>query len=360
MDVKRAHEIFSHCLGKRVLVIGDIMLDTYIEGTVDRLNPELPAAPLLTIRSERHSTGGAGNIAKNLTALGGEVVLYGIIGHDAAGSAVEVAAAEEGYSANLYRAARCTVVKTRYLCGGRQLMRVDRDNLEEFSSKNEERLLERVKTLLPRFDAVFISDYAKGMITQSVASQVIRMCEEAGKISFVDGKPGLGEALCGADFISPNLGEGRQFLGTRPDDTDLGPSGVAHLLQEKFNTNVFLTLGADGMRVCRRGSVSDLVLQTHRVAVADTSGCGDTAAAMILLATLAGATNREAAELANAAGAVVASQVGAASPRRPFLLTYKKQLGATRLSSRGPLFVCLVAKQTGNTKLIVEEEQTKE
>lgn len=311
MDAERARTLLEACRGKLVLVIGDVMLDTYVEGTIDRLNPELPAAPLLSVRSERHATGGAGNAAKNLAALRAEVALFGAVGNDAAASLFEWVAAEEGYEVRLIHVLSSTTVKTRYLCEGRQLMRADRDTVAVLSPSERERLLIHLASNIQSSAAVLISDYGKGLMTPALVADLVKMTHEAKALCFIDPKPALGRSITGADSISPNLSEARLLLGIAPTEESPPFSELARELAARYETNVFLTLGGAGIQVCSKDGENLAVPQMHRVAVADTSGCGDTAAAMILLATLAGATQKEAAELGNAAGAVVASHVGA-------------------------------------------------
>lgn len=314
MNPKRAKEIVSQFAGKRLLVIGDVMLDRYVFGKVERINPEAPV-PILEAQDEQYATGGAGNVAKNAATLGAKAVLVSVVGKDVMAQRLQEAMKNEGYAAKLVEdETRPTTEKIRYVVGGQQMLRVDYEERQHAAGAVEEGLIEKIKESARECDAIIVSDYAKGVITQAVADVIMTLRQAQGDRPLpvmADMKPSRAAYFKGVTWISPNHKEAHEFLGiehTKKDD--MTDAELAEKLRAAFGATVFLTLGAAGMYVLGKES-GELVPQVHKIEVADTSGCGDTAAVAIVLAKLSGATDVEAAELGNAAGAIVASRVGA-------------------------------------------------
>lgn len=318
MNPKRAKEIVSQFAGKRLLVIGDVMLDRYVFGKVERINPEAPV-PILEAQDEQYATGGAGNVAKNAATLGAKAVLVSVVGNDVMAHRLREAIAGEGYAAELVvDDMRPTTEKIRYVVGGQQILRVDYEERQHAAGAVEEGLIEKIKESARECDAIIVSDYAKGVITQAVADVIMTLRQAQGDRPLpvmADMKPSRAAYFKGVTWISPNHKEAHEFLGiehTKKDD--MTDAELAEKLRAAFGATVFLTLGPNGMYVLgEEGGLpaGRLVPQIHTIEVADTSGCGDTAAVAIVLAKLSGATDVEAAELGNAAGAIVASRVGA-------------------------------------------------
>lgn len=299
--------------GKRILVVGDVMLDQYIYGRVERLNPEAPV-PVLHVREERAMTGGAGNVAKNVVSLGAKATLVAVAGRD--GPATEMAdrADAEGYEAILaIDAKRATTRKVRYIVNAQQLLRVDWEETSDVPDAVERDLLAAIKkTAAAGVDAIIVSDYAKGAVTKALAQGICEVAKEQGLPLAADVKPSRIAYFKGATFIAPNIREAHEYLGL--NHLERGGKDAAQLakqLSQRFETDVFMTLGAGGVYVCAADGTGQLVSQQHAVAVADTSGAGDTSLVAMLMARLAGATPVEMAEIANAAGAVVVSKIGA-------------------------------------------------
>lgn len=307
MEVKRAQEIIAGFKNKRILVVGDVMLDRYVFGNVERLNPEAPV-PVLHAREEKYATGGAGNTAKNVAALGASAVLTGVVGDDAVAERVENAAKEEGYEARLVKdATRPTTEKIRYLVRSQQMLRVDYEETGDVASSTQQVVRGKIEEAAKDADAVIVSDYAKGVITEEIAKVIM----QAGKLVMADVKPSRASFFKGATWLSPNRKETFEFLGMDQfDDGGISDEQLAMKLRDKFGATVFLTLSARGIFVAGKTERAH-VPQEHEVEVADTSGAGDTAQVAIVLAKLAGASDVEAAQLGNAAGAVVVSKVGA-------------------------------------------------
>lgn len=310
----RAKDIIRHFRDKRVLVVGDVFLDRYIYGKVERLNPEAPV-PILHAKREENATGGAGNTAKNAAMLGARVTCVGISGNDDAATSVSQAAQEEGYELVLIHDLRVpTIVKKRYIVGSQQLLRVDYEQIVDTDPKVEEGLIAAMRRHTSDVDAIIVSDYAKGTITSNVASAILDDMRTKKIPVMADVKPSRISYFTGATYVSPNRKEAHEYLGLNMHENGGKKAHeLAAMVSSSFNTTVFLTLSEEGMYIQERGGKGQYV-STHYVhedEVVDTSGCGDTAAVAILLSTLADATLVEAAEIANAAGATVARKAGA-------------------------------------------------
>ncbi|HSX24983.1 MAG TPA: bifunctional ADP-heptose synthase [Candidatus Andersenbacteria bacterium] len=312
--LQRAQEIASQFAGKRLLVIGDVFLDRYIFGVVERLNPEAPV-PILHAKKEENATGGAGNTAKNAAMFGASVVCIGVVGNDEVGNSLEATAKKENYTPVFIRDSRMpTIVKKRYIVGSQQLLRVDHEELLECDPVIEQQCIDAIISHAEGVDGIIISDYAKGAITERVAEAVLAIMREKNIPVMVDAKPSRVTYFTGATYMSPNRKEAHEYLGI-PSSDAVGKNAheLAEMVSESFDTNVFLTLSSEGMYIKEKNQ-EGIYIPTNYISyneVVDTSGCGDTAAVTILLAKLAGATSAEAAELGNAAGATVAKKTGA-------------------------------------------------
>lgn len=307
MNPKRAKELLDQFSGKRVLVVGDAVLDRYVFGKVERLNPEAPV-PILHAKEEKRATGGAGNTAKNAAALGAKTTLVSVVGQDEAGETIADLAAKEGYTPNLVvDPKRPTTEKIRYTVRSQQILRVDYEEAQDISGGVEKNVSEQVRSVGAETDAIIVSDYAKGVVTEAAAKAVM----DAGTMTMADVKPSRIHYFSGASLISPNRKEAHEYLGLNPHDHNGAAWDVlAGKLRDTFGATVFLTLSEEGIYVLGKDGGAH-VPQEHEIEVADTSGAGDTAAVVITLAKLSGASDVEAAELANAAGAVVVQKVGA-------------------------------------------------
>ena len=302
MITERAQEIIEQFPTKKILVVGDVVLDQYIHGTVERINPEAPV-PILHAHTETQQSGGAGNTAKKVS----------VVGTDDLAAQVRAAANQEKYQVEMISdASRPTTRKIRYIAASQQMLRVDYEETHSIAAATEEQLIAAITAQTDDVAGIIVSDYDKGVITEKVAQAVTTLAKNKNIPLAVDVKPTHAAWFTGATFISPNLKEGRAFLGLDPyrhDDIDWHELAVK--LHQEMKTDVYLTLSADGIYVVTSDTPGKHVPQPHQVEVADTSGAGDTAIVVLLLAQLCGASTIEAVELANAAGAVVVSKLGA-------------------------------------------------
>ena len=296
----------------RVLCIGDVMLDHYVYGQVERVSPEAPI-PVLWIEREMKTLGGAGNVLRNLRALGAASSFISVVGNDEAGREVgRLVEAQDGTEAHvLVQPQRTTTVKTRYVAANQQLLRADRESSTPLDPYIREDLLRLARELVTDHSVVIISDYAKGVLTEGVALEIIRAAREAGARVIVDPKGGDHIRYRGADLLKPNRRELAHATGM-PVATDDEIVGASRALIERCGFNAVLaSLGAEGMVLV--GADGTVHLQRAEVReVYDVSGAGDTVVATVGTALAAGMTLTDAARLANAAAGVAVGKIGTA------------------------------------------------
>jgi D-beta-D-heptose 7-phosphate kinase/D-beta-D-heptose 1-phosphate adenosyltransferase len=296
----------------RVLCIGDVMLDHYVYGQVERVSPEAPI-PVLWIERETKSLGGAGNVLRNLRALGAASSFISVVGNDDAGREVgRLVEAQDGTEAHvLVQPQRTTTVKTRYIAGNQQLLRADRETAIPLDPYIREDLLRLARELVADHPVVVISDYAKGVVTDGVALEIIRAAHEAGARVIVDPKGGDPIRYRGADLVKPNRRELAHATGM-PVATDSEIVAASHTLIERCGFKAVLaSLGPEGsVLVPAEGTVH--VQRAEVREVYDVSGAGDTLVATVAAALAIGASLIDAARVANGAAGIVVGKVGTA------------------------------------------------
>lgn len=300
-----------------VLVVGDVMLDEYVSGSVNRISPEAPVA-VVDVRETEHRLGGAANVTNNVRALGAHAFLAGVIGEDGMGRMMRERIAATGVddSAVVVDATRPTSVKTRVIAQKQQIVRYDRESRAPIAADVARRLMERITAILPKVQTVVLSDYAKGVLSPELVASVIAACRAAKKPVLVDPKTRNFESYKGATVITPNYKEACEaaslVAGIHVDgQADL--ERAAHTLIGKMGIeSLVVTKGEDGMYVFTPGS-APLHIPTAARDVYDVSGAGDTVVATLALALAAGAPLTEAAMLANHAAGVVVGKFGTAT-----------------------------------------------
>ena len=296
----------------RVLCIGDVMLDHYIYGEVERVSPEAPI-PVLCIEHESKSLGGAGNVLRNLGALGAAASFISVVGNDDAGREIgRLLEAQEGAEVHvLVQPQRPTTVKTRYVAANQQLLRADRETAVPLDPYIREDLLRLARELVTSHSVVIVSDYAKGVLTEGVALEVIRAAREAGARVIVDPKGGDHIRYRGADLLKPNRRELAQATGM-PVTTKGEIVAAARALIERCDFGAVLaSLGQEGMILV--GSDGTVHVQRAEVReVYDVSGAGDTVVAALGAALGAGVPLIDAARLSNIAAGIVVGKLGTA------------------------------------------------
>jgi D-beta-D-heptose 7-phosphate kinase/D-beta-D-heptose 1-phosphate adenosyltransferase len=317
----------------RVLVAGDLMVDEYLWGRVERISPEAPVA-VVDVQRETRTLGGAGNVVTNLVALGAQVEVLGLVGQDPAGEWLRQELQRLGLSpAGVFvDQERRTSRKTRIIGGSQQVVRIDRESRTpapgEFVQAARTFLAER----LPQLQAIVLSDYAKGVLTPELLSELIAQGRSRGLPVVVDPKGADYSGYAGATVITPNRKEAEQVAGTSLARwEDLVQAGFR--LRENLSLDhLLITLGAEGMLLFSQGR-PELHLPTRTQEVFDVSGAGDTVAAVMALGLALGGDAVAAASLANAAAGVVVGKVGTAPVYRWELERALGQ-GGTRLEEK--------------------------
>ncbi len=302
-----------------VTVIGDVMLDRYVYGVVDRVSPEAPI-PILRVERETAIPGGAGNVVRNLTAFGAAVAFVSVVGDDQAGSDLTgLVGGQPGIEPwMLIEGARTTTVKTRFVSQGQQLLRADREQAEPIGAKLAERLLRIAGDTLAATSVTVLSDYAKGVLAGDIPAQLIALARQAGRPIVVDPKGHDFARYAGADVITPNrreLGEGTGMPVA--DEADLVRAATYLREMHGFGA-VLVTRSEDGLTLVDAEGAHHF--PSEAVDVFDVSGAGDTVVAALAAGLAAGLTMRVAARLANVAAGVVVGKVGTAVARCEDLL----------------------------------------
>jgi D-beta-D-heptose 7-phosphate kinase/D-beta-D-heptose 1-phosphate adenosyltransferase len=318
IDQKRLGVLLKKMARTRILVIGDIVLDEYVWGTVSRISQEAPI-PVVHVQREEFRPGGATNVANNIVALGGQADMAGLVGEDRFGSVLtgELRALGVDTDAVVTDPSRPTAVKTRVIARvevhqHQQVVRIDRECPAAMDHAVTERLLELVRARVPGCRGMVLSDYAKGIFSHSFIREVLGAARKHGVKVIVDPKPVNIRAFAGADLISPNQIEADQASGVRiTDPVSLRKAGRI-LIQKLKCKAVLITRGDQGMTLFERGK-SEITFTALAREVFDVAGAGDTVKATLALAWAAGATLREAVALSNYSAGVVVGKIGAAT-----------------------------------------------
>ncbi len=310
ISATRAKELVSRFAGKRIAVIGDLMVDRYVWGKVARVSPEAPV-PVVEVENETDRLGGAANVANNIRSLGAEPYLLGVVGRDATGERLKQLAVDQGCSTDglIVDDDRPTTIKTRVIAHSQHVVRIDREEKREVSEEVQRRMLAGLESIAGRIDGIILEDYNKGVIARGLIGRVTALAHERNLTITVDPKLNNFFAYKDVTVFKPNKKETEEALGRLlQSDEDLRAAGE-ELLRRLNAQCVLLTRGEKGMTLFERdGSV--LHVPTRARNVADVSGAGDTVIATLTLALVSGASIREGATLANHAAGVVCGEVG--------------------------------------------------
>ena len=304
-------ELAARLHNKRVLIIGDVMLDQYLLGDTERISPEAPV-PVIRLEDEQCYLGGAGNVARNILALGGKATLVAVAGDDQAGHALQDSLQREGIDAFVpCLPGRVTTTKTRVLARRQQMLRLDKELCNELEPEHEALLFGHLATLLENHDLIVLSDYGKGLVSSRFIDGLRRMLHELPRAPhvLVDPRPAHFPLYQGAFLLTPNVRECGEavHLPCRTQDEIIRAGRAARSLADC--KQLLVTLGANGMALF---DSEDRVwhIPTSAQAVFDVSGAGDTVIATIALALAAGMPLLSACMLANFAAGLVVAQVG--------------------------------------------------
>ncbi len=320
MKLERLREILTRAVGKRLTVVGDLMLDEFVWGKVGRISPEAPV-PVVEVTGESFYPGGASNVARNLREFIDGVSVIGAVGQDASGRQLLSLLRDQKIDTALvledpdFR----TIVKTRIVARHQQVVRVDREQYREPTAAQIERIATDLRKILPDLDAVIFEDYGKGFLNEALVRQISGEAQAAGKIVTADPNPRQALPWQNITAIKPNRSEALAAAGLPATDPIDPPNEDKALLQagakllETWDARLLLiTLGEQGMMLFERGQTPHHI-PTKARQVFDVSGAGDTAIALFTLALCCDATPAEAAEIANHASAVVVAKLGTAT-----------------------------------------------
>ena len=306
----RLRSLFGAFTGKRIAVVGDLMLDRYFWGSVARISPEAPV-PVVEVESESTRLGGAANVANNVASLGGIPLMLGVIGDDEAGRAFQALAREGGFPLDgvLMVPDRPTTVKTRVIAHHQHVVRVDKEVKQDVGEQIQQRILDILRRDIGTLDAIIIQDYNKGVIVKNLIRELVDLAGKSRKAVTVDPKFNNFFEYKQVTVFKPNRKETEEALGIRLRDKKSVEQAGRTLIEHLGAESVLLTLGEDGMSLFERGGDATHVPTATRK-VADVSGAGDTVISTLTLALAAGASVKEASHLANFAGGIVCGEVG--------------------------------------------------
>ncbi|OGC12259.1 hypothetical protein A3K48_07380 [candidate division WOR-1 bacterium RIFOXYA12_FULL_52_29] len=297
--------------GKKILIIGDLMLDEHIWSTVSRISPEAPV-PIADVKKTTHVPGGCGNVAANIAALGGTPYLIGLIGRDSSGEKLLSALKKLGISTNYVISddVRPTILKSRIIAASQHVVRVDREDKSVLSPALTQLIVKRLRELIPRVDAVIISDYEKGLVTKTICQAAVKFARANKKPIAVDPKGSDYGKYAGSTIITPNLREAIVASGIDINsDASLLAAGKI-ILQKAKSRYALITRGRDGMTLLDNKEAKTFPAVPREVF--DITGAGDAVIATLTLALSAGASLKEATLLSNFAGSVVVGKIGTA------------------------------------------------
>ncbi|HEY9167314.1 MAG TPA: D-glycero-beta-D-manno-heptose-7-phosphate kinase [Candidatus Kryptonia bacterium] len=309
---ERLKGIFGGFQGKRVAVIGDLMLDKYVWGVVSRISPEAPV-PVLEVESESAKLGGAANVANNIRSLGADAYLIGVVGDDSSGRKLRELVREMGLSdaGILNDGDRPTTVKTRVIAHGQHVVRMDYELRREIGRSMVAQFVSLLESMSDRIDAILLEDYNKGMLTAELLSAAIKFGRKNGKVVSVDPKQNNFFEYKGVTVFKPNRKEAENALGCHISSDEQAVDAAKELMSRLDCENVLLTRGEKGMTLVEKNG-EFVHLPTKAREVADVSGAGDTVISTLTVALIGGANIKEAAVIANHAGGIVCGEVGIA------------------------------------------------
>jgi rfaE bifunctional protein kinase chain/domain len=307
---ERLDEIQRNLTGKRIAVVGDLMLDRYYWGAVSRISPEAPV-PIVEVEEESIRLGGAANVANNIASLGGMPLMIGVVGNDEGANALCKLIEKKGFSTDgiVVDDSRPTTIKTRVIAHSQHVVRIDQEKKIDLNMDVQALVLSKLENKMDALEGIILQDYNKGVLTKGLIGSIIRLAKERKKMIMVDPKVINFFEYKHVSVFKPNRKETEEALGRRLVAFHEMEDAAHELFQRLKADNILLTLGEKGMLLLELDG--QLVhIETKARKVADVSGAGDTVIATLTMAMAAGASIREAAMLANYAGGIVCGEVG--------------------------------------------------
>ena len=295
----------------KILVIGDVMIDAYIWGSVSRISPEAPV-PVVNVKNKEKRLGGAANVALNLQSLGVQPILCAVIGNDESSSDFTALLEKRGISdAGVVNSTdRITTVKERVLAGSQHLLRIDSETLKPLTPSEESELIQKISQLVPDCDAIIFEDYDKGGITASLIEEVVNLAKKHNKPTIVDPKKNNFFDYKGVSLFKPNLKELQEGMNVSfsKDDLESLEEQMAKLKERLSADFVMTTLSEKGVFI--KGNDSAHHILAHKRSISDVSGAGDTVVSIAAICMAQGMDPAFTASLSNLGGGIVCEQLG--------------------------------------------------
>lgn len=311
--MKDFKQLFASLSTLKIGVIGDVMLDTYMWGHVERISPEAPV-PVVSLQEKEFRIGGAGNVALNCTSLGAQVALLSVIGNDQDGTILKELFVENNIQTNylLSSSNRITTNKTRVISRNQHMLRLDAEKTDDLNEDDELLLLKNIEDYINKENpaVIIFEDYNKGVLTENIISKAIKLCQQKGIVTAVDPKRKNFFAYKGVDIFKPNMKEVKEGLNLLMEDvTESVLKNIHKELAKQLNHTIsFITLSEKGV-YSQQDETGELI-PTHVRSITDVSGAGDTVIAVASLVYAATKDRRLMAEVANIAGGLVCEEVG--------------------------------------------------
>ncbi len=320
-------QLFQNFEKLKVLIIGDVMIDSYIWGKVNRISPEAPV-PVVNVKTTEKRLGGAANVALNIKALGATPILCSVVGDDAESQTFQELISDKYITGKgiIRSEERVTTIKHRVLAGSKHILRIDAEMDNPISQTDSERLLEKIRELLPEVDVVIFEDYDKGVLTPEVIAETIALCKQQKIPTVVDPKKRNFLAYEGCSLFKPNLKELKEGLKLDfPNNTISDVKMAARQLRNLMNVDAALiTLSENGVYIT--DYVDEHHLSAHKREISDVSGAGDTVVSIASLCLASGLDLKNVAGIANLGGGLVCEQLGVIPIDKERLLTEAKKI----------------------------------
>ena len=325
ISLNRLDSLLNAFTGRRVLVVGDLMIDEYLWGQACRVSPEAPVL-VLDVQRTTHTLGGAANVARNIQGMGANVAIAGVVGSDPnADRLLETLQAHDCDVEGVVAVEeRCTTLKSRVVAQDQQIVRVDHETREPIDNATSEKLLTFIEQTMPTVDAVILSDYAKGVLTDQLVEAVVNKARQHDVPVTANLKPPRVAPYCGATLLTLNLVEAERAWGQQINsEADLYRCG--QVLRKRLDCDgLLVTRGGDGV-VLFTSTGAPLTISAQRVQVFDVTGAGDTVISAASMALSAGATLAEAVAIGNLAGNVKVTKLGTAAVDREEIRRFAKE-----------------------------------
>jgi D-beta-D-heptose 7-phosphate kinase/D-beta-D-heptose 1-phosphate adenosyltransferase len=346
-------QFFENVAAPKILVIGDLILDEYIWGSVNRISPEAPV-PILETKSEDLTLGGAANVANNLVVLGCDVTLVGAIGQDEKGNRLlELIEERKIHSEGIFRFVhRPTTSKMRIIAHNQQILRIDKEDNRPITEKTENKIIQFLEKTLPQVDGVICSDYRKGILTEEVVRKLIHRAQQLKKPVIVDPKSADFSLYKGATILTPNQKEVEGAVPIKVNSEEDLARAAEYLLNLTKAEALLVTRGKDGMTLYQNRE-KPVNIATEAREVYDVTGAGDTVVSVFAMTAFAGFGFEEAAWFSNMAASIVVAKVGTAVVTRneinEFLQEEMFRTSHTVLQNNDLKKIVDLAKSTGKT-----------